>query len=162
MYSKTQLEMKAARALAIKDYRRATKHLRALLSLVGENPYTLYMIAECYEHQGDLSDATAYANEVLAIEPGHFETLKLLARIYVREGNHYLAYEYVGKGLANIPSPIRRDGLFHRVRKFLDILPEKEQEPDGLSRLDRKDREWVEWARKFAERYEERLDDCNQ
>lgn len=157
-----QLEIRVARALAIRDYRRARKHLQALLSLVGENPYTLYLIADCYERQGDLSNATAYAKEVLAIEPGHFDALKLLARIYVREGNHDLAYEYVRKGLANIPSPIRCDGLLFWLRKFFGILPEQEHEPDGLSGLDRKDREWVEWARKFAECYEEALDECHK
>ena len=148
-----------ARALAIKDYRRAIKKLQELRSLVGENPYTLHRIAECYERQGDLSNARSYAHEVLAIEPDHFDTLKLLVRICIREGNDCLAYKYVEKGLANVPSLTQRDGLLHRVRKFWGLMPENEHDLHGLSRLDRKDREWIEWATKFAECYKERLDD---
>jgi len=152
--SRYQLEAKAARALALRDYRGAVAQLEELLELLGENPNTLHAIAHCYERQNRDREAVAYAERALGVDPRHFPSLRVLARAYVKADDRERAREYLERALGNVPlrgPPPPGLGWWRRVESRLRSALGG-GEPGELDRYHPADREWVRWARAYLER----------
>lgn len=165
MTARPRLETRIARCFALKDYKRALPHLRELLEHVGENPQTLYMMAQCHERLAELEPALAYAERALRASPQHLEALQLVARIHVRREEHDKACESVRKGIEVIvnrhavgaatppsPSADRRPGPLRRWFDWSRWRRAGPKEPDHA--------QWLNWAEAYLRRHGDRHRDA--
>ena len=146
-----RLELRAARALALRDYKRTIRCLEELLGEVGENPHTLHMLAHCHERLGAADQAIAYAERALSVDPDHTGGLQVLSRVYVRQEDFARAHEYVTRALENVAASgegePRRGGFKAFLRRAFS---------SGRGRgAGAVDPQWVEWAEAFRRWYEE-------
>lgn len=158
MGQKDRLERRAARALALKDYKKTIRCLDELLAEVGENPHTLHMLAHCHERLGAGDQAIAYAERALSVDPDHTGSLQVLSRVYVRQEDYSRAYDCVTRALdtlALVPGP---DTPPRGAKGFLWRVLRAGQTRDPVSSPGSVDAEWQEWARAFRRWYEEHAD----
>jgi Tfp pilus assembly protein PilF len=101
MSRKNSIEVRAARAFALKNYSLAIRHLNELLECVGENPHTLHMIALCHSRESQDLEALAFARRALQADERHLESLKLLARLHFIRGEHNEARMFVVRALSD-------------------------------------------------------------
>ena len=160
MASEFMLQMKAVRCMGRGDYMQALEHLQALRDSEEPNPYTLCMIARCYESAEDLDSAIGAANAALALNGEHFESLQLLARVYLTRSDYEKTKDYVQRALRNYPEPLPGSPrFFFWVLRVLSIFPairrlEKAAKED-LSDPNKDAKEWYDWAKKYLSWYEE-------
>ncbi len=155
MSARQRLELKSARCFALKNYRGALRHLRELLEQVGENPQTLYMIAQCHERLGELAEALSHAERALAADPEHLEALQLVAKVHVMREAHDEACESVRRGLAlvarrraaNPPATdaARATGALRRWLGRASWLRAEPEDPDYAL--------WLSWAEAYLRRH---------
>ena len=141
----SRLERKAAHAFRLKHYRAAIRHLDELLPHVGENPNTLHVLGLCHERLGVEDKAFEYATRSVSADEDHFEALRLLIRLHVRRGETDAARALAGRALTRLPPPAAPRGLGRLIRALT-----REGDP-SLAGYDRELREWIRWARAFAE-----------
>lgn len=142
---RARIERKAAHAFRLKNYRAAIRHLDELLLHVGENPNTLHVLGLCHERLGAEGKAFEYATRSLSADADHFEALRLLIRLHVRRDETDAARTLAVHALARLPPPAEPRGLGRLVRALT-----REGDP-SLAGYDRELREWIRWARAFAE-----------
>ena len=147
MSRRNALEVQAARAFALKNYPRAIARLNDLLTLVGENPHTLYLLALCHSRQNDDLEALGFARRALEADAGHLEGLKLLGRMHFLRGEHPQARDCVARALR-----LHRDGAreVEAPRSWLSALTARLGRSSGSAPLDaREHRQWLIWAESF-------------
>lgn len=142
---RSRIERKAAHAFRLKSYRAAIRHLDELLLHVGENPNTLHVLGLCHERLGADDEAFEYAMRSIAADADHFEALRLLIRLHVRRDETEAARTLAVHALARLPPPAEPRGLGRLVRALT-----RKGDP-SLAGYDRELREWIRWARAFAD-----------
>lgn len=155
-----KLHMKVARCIARKDYARALEYLDQIRVSEEPNPYTVYMMAKCHEWSGDTESAMSAAKEALSIDNGHFESLKLLANLYLAKKDYKKTTEYVQAALNNYPEPVPGPPRFFfwllRVLSFIPAIGKLgEAVRDDLEDPDKDTKSWFKWAKKYIEWYED-------
>lgn len=91
----------------INDYDEAIKWYKARIEKGGwkeEVWFSKYMIAQCYDEQGDWENALAYFLDAYNFNPDRAEPLHKIAVKYRKEGKNDLAYMFAKQG-ARIPYP---------------------------------------------------------
>lgn len=155
MAQKDRLEIRAARALALKDYKRTIRCLEELLGEVGENPHTLHMLAHCHERLGAVEQAIAYAERALTVDPDHTGSLQVLSRVYVRQEDFARAHQCVTRALEQVALASEPGPSTGGVKRFLRRVFAPGQGPGGALRRGSVDPQWLEWAQAFRRWYEE-------
>jgi tetratricopeptide (TPR) repeat protein len=160
MASEFMLQMKAARCMGRGDYTQALEHLKELNDSEGSDPYTLCMIARCYEGAEDLDSAIGAANDALSFDSEHFESLQLLSRVYLSRKDYEKTKDYVQRTLQNFPEPLPGPPrFFFWVLRVLSIFPAikrlEEAAKEDLADPNKDTKQWYDWAKKYLKWYGE-------
>lgn len=148
MSRKTQLEVHAARAFALKDYARALGHLEELLAELGENPHTLHMMALCQARRDRDLEAIELAARALEADPDHMASLQLLTEIHFARGDHDQARAFARRALAAMPQRrVEPRGLQRVLGRPLRVAARGESEGASVPRDPPEHARWLEWAR---------------
>ena len=142
----SRLELRATKAFRLKNYRVAIRCLEELLEHVGENPNTLHVLGLCHERLGADEAAFEYATRAISADADHFEALRLLVRLHVRDNRHDAALVLLEHALDCVPPPTG-PRVFGKLVRLLS-----RHDDESLAGYDRELREWLRWARAYMER----------
>lgn len=152
------LYLRAIRLIHRGDYGRAIDVCKELIDSGDTSAEPFYWISYSYKSMDDLDNAINYAGKALWRNPNHFHSLLLLSSIYESRKDYEKTYQYVKRALANPPPPLPPPSKwFNRfMRTFLAITGRRsmESELSDMYQMEPEDREWLDWATKFKEWYE--------
>ena len=155
------------------DYKGAIARYKQILQLKSDDWVSLVLLAQCYESDGNMSDALAVAIRAVEIEPMNFLTLKTAARLSAKSSEYNLAKAYVEQALRHMPNEsLERRRLFYYLSQiifwtlrqvarvpFLGNRINKQAvadlKPDQMVARELQEiQEWREWAHGYLEWYE--------
>ena len=120
----------AVRAIFLKDYRCAIKHLTELNHEVPHQIQTLYLLALSHERLQLSEEAIALLQRALAIDPQHSDSLQLMARALIACQREAQAVAFVQRALA-VVLPTPRSPWWMRVLcalKLTFLCPQSESQ----------------------------------
>ncbi|ODB86159.1 hypothetical protein A3195_10965 [Candidatus Thiodiazotropha endoloripes] len=152
-------DLQSARAFGKGEWKKVIEIETVALSKETHKQFRYAKIGMAYENLEDIKNAKKNYGLAISHDERCIQALEGLARVYVKENNHDLAYQYVLKGLH-----LSRDDdyrvskvvkyilaiiikLFRPSRPFSKVLKEAKD-------MDQSRNKWIDWALKYKEWYE--------
>jgi len=154
---KTDLQI--ARAVGKGDWKKVIEIETSALSKEAHKQFRYSMIGIAYENLEDIENAKKNYGLAISQDERCIQALEGLARVYVKENNHDLAYQYVLKGLHLSTDD---DYRISKVVKYILAIIIKHFRPsrpfsmvlNQANEMDQPRDKWIEWALKYKEWYE--------
>jgi len=103
------LKLKVARCIKKGQASLALERLEQLLAQEGPSAFIYWLMAWCHESLDDMASAVSAGKEALALEPDHYESLKLMAGVYHRLDEYDKAKDCVIKSLRHCPAKAKNE-----------------------------------------------------
>ncbi len=159
-------DLQSAKAFGKGDWNRVIEIETAALPCETHKQFRYSMIGMAYENLGDLKNAKENYGLAISLDERCIQAFEGLSRVYAKEKNHDLAYQYILKGLHlsnndefKVPKIIKYlmavlIKLLRPSRSFEKILNE-------TINMDQSRNTWIKWALKYKEWYESNNDPSN-
>jgi tetratricopeptide (TPR) repeat protein len=150
-------QLALARLVGRRDFDGAIRIVSRGLTNSNKDVSSLTMIAQCHLWADREDQALASAEQALRYDSKNFKAIELVARIFINRSQHETAVEYVRAGLENFPSPSPPMPRFYLwLTRALGRVSRRLKWAEGSLRdLDKSDREWYDWAKKYLAWYDE-------
>ena len=166
MGSSYSTDLKSAKAFGKGDWKKVIELETEALPHETHKQFRYSMIGIAYENLSDLDKAKENYSFAISLDGRCIQALEGLARVYAKEQNHDLAYQYVMKGL-HLSS--NEEYKVSRVAKYLVAVLIKILRPSrsfsGIYQetmnIDQSRNHWAEWALKYKEWYESKNEKSN-
>jgi tetratricopeptide (TPR) repeat protein len=159
MSTSYKTDLQSARAFGSGDWKKVIEIETNALSNETHKQFRYSMIGMAYENLEDIENAKKNYGLAISHDEKCIQALEGLARVYAKENNHDLAYQYVLKGLHlstdddyQVSKVVKYTlaiiiKLFRPSRPFSKVLKQAQD-------MDQSRNKWVEWALKYKEWYE--------